>query len=61
MRRLWTKPDAQAHIVAAALWAMLWIAVIVVVVMTWHPWVVGANAGCPAGQHDSWDGRCRPG
>jgi hypothetical protein len=52
--------DPRARIIAALLWLFLWVAVLTVVIMTWHPWVVGARAGCPPGQRDGWDGRCRP-
>jgi hypothetical protein len=53
--------DPRARIIAAALWIFLWGAVVMVIVMTWHPWVIGARAGCPAGQRAGWDGHCRPG
>jgi len=56
-----TPRPLRARLAAGALWAFLWLAVGTVVAMTWHPWVIGARAGCPPGQHDSWDGHCRPG
>jgi uncharacterized membrane protein len=46
--------------IAAGLWAFLWLAAATVVLMTWHPWMIGARAGCPTGQRAGWDGRCRP-
>jgi hypothetical protein len=51
--------DVRARTAAAGLWAILWIAVGTVVLMTWHPWVIGASLGCPAGQRTGWDGHCR--
>jgi hypothetical protein len=31
--------DPLARFTAAALWVLLWIGVVTVVLMTWHPWV----------------------
>ncbi len=42
------------------LWVILWAAVITVILMTWHPWVIGSRADCRAGQRAGWDGHCRP-
>lgn len=53
-------PDPRARVIAAVLWAALWSAVITVIVMTWHPWVIGDRSVCPARQAAGWDGRCRP-
>lgn len=50
----------RARALAALLWALLGIAVITVVMMTWHPWVIGERRNCPAGQRAGWDGHCRP-
>jgi hypothetical protein len=52
--------DPRARFAALGLWLVLWIAVATVVLMTWHPWVIGARAMCPAGEADGWDGHCRP-
>jgi hypothetical protein len=54
-----TDRDLRARVISFALWAFLWLAVAAVVVMMWHPWVIGSQAGCPAGQRTGWDGRCR--
>jgi hypothetical protein len=48
------------RIVAALLWAALVLGVSVIVLMTWHPWVVGNRSGCPAGSAQAWDGHCYP-
>lgn len=47
-------------LVARLLWIVLAAAVLLVVSMTWHPWVVGAHAGCAPGAVRAWDGRCYP-
>ncbi len=52
--------DPRARLASYALWTLLGIAVATVILMTWHPWVIGAHAGCPAGQVTGWDGHCRP-
>jgi hypothetical protein len=52
--------DVRARIAAAGLWTFLWVAVITVIMMTWHPWVIGARAGCATGERRGWDGHCRP-
>jgi hypothetical protein len=43
---------------ALLLWIVLWIAVALLVAMTWHPWVIGSSAGCDAGTTRAWDGHC---
>ncbi len=48
------------QIAAALLWAALVLGVALIVVMTWHPWVAGNRAGCPAGSAQAWDGHCYP-
>jgi hypothetical protein len=61
VRRLTIDRDARSRAIAAVLWALLWFAVATVVLMMWHPWVIGSQAGCPAGQRTGWDGHCRTG
>ncbi len=51
---------SRARLAAYVLWALLWIAVLTVILMTWHPWVIGSRANCPPGQAAGWDGHCRP-
>ncbi len=51
---------AVSRAIAAGLWALLWTAVITVILMTWHPWVIGERKNCPPGQSAGWDGHCRP-
>jgi hypothetical protein len=51
-------PEGRARIVALLLWAVLWFAIVLVIVMTWHPWVIGERRDCPAQQTTGWDGRC---
>lgn len=60
MRSVEMNRHPRARLIAGALWTMLWAAVITVVLMTWHPWVIGSSTGCPPGQRDGWDGHCRP-
>ena len=48
-------------VAAALLWIVLGIGVLLVVAMTWHPWVAGSRAGCPPGAARAWDGNCYPG
>ena len=48
------------RIIALLLWAALALGVAVIVLMTWHPWVVGNRAGCPADTAQAWNGRCYP-
>jgi len=55
-----TRRDPRARAAAAALWTILWAGVATVVLMTWHPWVIGSRSDCPAGQTAGWDGHCRP-
>jgi len=52
--------DPSARAIAVSLWIFLGLAVFTVALMTWHPWVIGAHAGCPPAQSRGWDGRCRP-
>jgi hypothetical protein len=59
VRGLNTGRDPRARAIGVVLWAFLWLAVAAVVMLTWHPWVAGSQAGCPAGQRTGWDGRCR--
>lgn len=46
--------------IAALLWAGLVLGVGLIVLMTWHPWVIGNTVGCPAGTAQAWDGHCYP-
>jgi hypothetical protein len=46
------------RVAAALLWSALVWGVLLVVVMTWHPWVIGSTAGCEPGAARAWDGRC---
>ncbi|MGD0473367.1 MAG: hypothetical protein ABSB70_09110 [Candidatus Velthaea sp.] len=59
MRQLNTGRDPRARAIAAVLWSLFWLTVATVVLMMWHPWVIGAQAGCPAGQRTGWDGHCQ--
>jgi hypothetical protein len=59
VRTLKPRRDPRDRIIAAGLWVLLWLAVVTGVMMMWHPWVIGEQAGCPAGQRTGWDGHCR--
>lgn len=48
-------------VAAALLWSALAAGILLIVMMTWHPWVVGSRAGCAPGTARGWDGRCRSG
>jgi len=52
--------SVRPQFVAALLWAALVLGVVLIVVMTWHPWVAGNRIGCPAGAAQAWDGHCYP-
>jgi hypothetical protein len=52
--------NVRPQLIAALLWAGLVLGVVLIVVMTWHPWVVGNRIGCPTGQAQAWDGHCYP-
>jgi hypothetical protein len=45
-------------VAAGVLWTVLATGVLLLVALTWHPWVVGNPAGCAAGEARAWDGRC---
>jgi hypothetical protein len=45
-------------VAALLLWIVLAIGVVLIVAMTWHPWVIGSGAGCDAGKTRAWDGQC---
>jgi hypothetical protein len=45
-------------VAVALLWAALAAFVLLIVVMTWHPWVSGSTRGCPPGAARAWDGHC---
>ena len=52
--------SAPPQIIRALLWAGLGLGVVLIVVMTWHPWVVGNPVGCRVGETRAWDGHCYP-
>jgi hypothetical protein len=49
------------RVAALLLWCALGIGVLLIVAMTWHPWVAGSRAGCAPNEARAWDGRCYPG
>ena len=48
-------------VAALLLWCALVIGIVLMVGMTWHPWVVGSSAGCAPHEARAWDGHCYPG
>jgi len=58
-RVLWNRSGVPPKVAAALLWAGLCCGVVLVVLMTWHPWVIGNRAGCEPGMVRWWDGICR--
>ena len=48
-------------VAAGLLWSALALAVATLVLMTWHPWVIGSTAGCPPATARAWDGNCYAG
>ncbi len=51
----------RARAIGVLLWVLLWSAVVTVILMTWHPWVIGSRTGCAPGAARAWDGNCYPG